>query len=71
MTLRGVDLLGNEVFQAIRTNGDGSYKFNDLLSGQYVLTEFQPMYLIDGMDTIDAMNVRIAGKRPRPMAPSR
>jgi len=53
VTLRGVDLLGNEVFEVRKTNGDGSYEFDSLLSGQYVLTEFQPMYLIDGMDAME------------------
>ncbi len=53
VTLRGVDVLGNDVLESTRTNGDGSYRFDDLLAGQYVLAEVQPKYLIDGKDTVD------------------
>lgn len=53
ITLRGTDLLGNDVSRETETGADGSYRFDDLLQGQYTVTEFQPLNLIDGMDTIN------------------
>jgi hypothetical protein len=51
VTLTGVDFLGNPVDLSTRTDGDGSYEFTELIRGEYLLTEFQPQYLIDGQDT--------------------
>lgn len=51
ITLTGIDLLGNVVDLSTRTDGDGSYRFTDLLRGDYTLTEFQATYMIDGRDT--------------------
>ena len=51
ITLTGVDLLGNAVDLSTRTAGDGSYRFANLLRGEYTLTEFQATYMIDGRDT--------------------
>lgn len=50
ITLKGTDVLGREVSLETRTSSDGSYVFADLTQGEYTLTEFQPMYLIDGKD---------------------
>lgn len=50
--LRGVDLLGNQIAQDIVTSSDGSYRFDGLLQGDYTVTEFQPLHLVDGKDTI-------------------
>ncbi len=51
VTLTGVDFLGNAVDLSTRTDGDGSYEFTELIRGEYLLTEFQPQFLIDGKDT--------------------
>ncbi len=53
ITLSGNDLLGRDVFLTTQTGSDGSYRFDDVLRGNYTLTEFQPMFTIDGKDTID------------------
>ncbi len=50
ITLRGTDVLGRDVSLETRTSSNGSYVFADLTQGEYTLTEFQPMYLIDGKD---------------------
>ena len=51
ITLTGVDLLGNSIDLSTRTDGDGSYRFTDLLQGDYVLTESEVTYMVDGKDT--------------------
>ncbi len=55
ITLRGTDLLGRSVSLRTETAADGSYRFDDVLSGSYTVTEFQPLFLIDGKDTINGV----------------
>ena len=50
--LRGTDLFGDEVFETTTTGTDGTYRFDGILKGDYVLTEFQPQFTIDGKDTV-------------------
>ena len=52
ITLRGTNLLGEEVFLKTNTATDGTYAFDNLKQGSYVLTEFQPRFTLDGKDTI-------------------
>ncbi len=51
VTLTGVDLLGNPVDLTTVTDGDGTYQFSNVLQGQYTLTGFQALYMMDGYDT--------------------
>ena len=51
--LRGEDLLGNLTTLVTHTEADGSYRFDNLMAGTYTVTEFQPMQLLDGKDTVD------------------
>ncbi len=53
ITLRGSDLFGREVSLETLTLADGSYRFDGILRGDYTVTEFQPLGLLDGKDTID------------------
>ncbi len=52
ITLTGTDDLGNTVNRIITTAANGTYSFDDLLSGSYTVTETQPVGLIDGIDTV-------------------
>ncbi len=42
LTLTGTDALGMPVSRMTTTDGDGAYRFDDLLQGSYVITEAQP-----------------------------
>jgi VCBS repeat-containing protein len=53
ITLRGTDLFGQDVSLETRTAADGSYAFDSILRGNYTVTEFQPLGLTDGKDTIN------------------
>ncbi|MHB8865790.1 MAG: SdrD B-like domain-containing protein, partial [Pirellulaceae bacterium] len=51
MTLKGTDLTGATVNQQKTTDALGFYQFIDLAPGQYVMTQVQPKFLIDGIDS--------------------
>jgi len=51
ITLTGTDDLGSPVSVFIGTLMDGSYTFTDLRPGTYVITETQPVGLLDGQET--------------------
>lgn len=53
ITLRGTNLLGEEIFLETTTATDGSYSFTNILQGDYVVTQFQPLFTVDGKDTIN------------------
>ena len=53
ITLRGTNLLDEEIFLETNTATDGTFAFDGLLQGNYILTEFQPAFTVDGKDTID------------------
>lgn len=48
VTLSGTDVNGNEVHQQLLTDLDGVYEFDNLLAGDYTVTQTQPRYLVDG-----------------------
>jgi hypothetical protein len=51
--LTGVDFDGNPVAPPpVFTNADGSYRFENLLAGTYIVREIHPTILLDGIDTI-------------------
>ena len=51
ITLTGTDDLGNPVSLTTTTDADGNYTFDYLLSGDYTVTETQPVGYLDGIDT--------------------
>ncbi len=51
MTLSGTDLTGATVNQQKTTDAHGFYQFTNLAPGQYVMTQIQPKFLIDGIDS--------------------
>jgi large repetitive protein len=53
-------LTGGGVARTITTAADGSYKFDDLLSGTYTVTETQPTTYIDGKETAGSANGTVA-----------
>ena len=50
ITLTGTDDLGNPVSLTTTTDADGNYLFENLLSGDYTVTETQPADYFDGID---------------------
>jgi hypothetical protein len=52
ITLTGSNVLGEQVSQQQVTDARGFYKFTDLAPGSYTLTESQPDFLLDGVDSI-------------------
>ena len=52
VTVTGTDVNSNPVVQAIMTGSTGTYTFDDLLAGEYTITETQPAGYADGLDTI-------------------
>ena len=52
ITLTGTDARGNPVNMSTTTAANGSYTFDDLLSGTYTLHETQPIALADGGDAL-------------------
>ncbi len=52
ITLTGTDINGNPVTLTTTTAADGSYFFDDLLPGDYTVTQTQPTGFIDGIDTL-------------------
>ncbi len=51
MTLSGTDLTGAAVNQQKTTDARGFYQFTDLAPGQYTMSQVQPKFLIDGIDS--------------------
>jgi hypothetical protein len=51
ITLTGLDDKGQAVSRQTTTLADGSYKFDNLRPGMYMLTETQPSFYRDGKDT--------------------
>lgn len=49
--LMGTDINGNAVMLTTFTNIDGFYKFNDLVAGDYMVKQVQPVQFVDGQDT--------------------
>lgn len=50
ITLTGTDAAGSPISRTATTDSSGNYKFSDLLSGTYTLTEAQPAAYNDGLD---------------------
>ena len=49
----GTNLLGESVRMSAETTSSGAYGFDGLLRGEYTVIERQPMFLVDGLDTIN------------------
>jgi hypothetical protein len=52
ITLTGVDANGNAVTRTTLTQADGSYRFENLLTGTYTISETQPPIYSDGSDSV-------------------
>jgi uncharacterized repeat protein (TIGR01451 family) len=50
--LAGTDARGNAVTFTAVTDGNGQYRFNDVVGGTYALTETQPADFNDGLDAV-------------------
>ena len=67
VTLTGTNALGQNVNITVSTNPDGTYSFNDLLSGSYTIAEAQPVGFDDNADYVGSLggsnvvNDRISG----------
>jgi len=48
VTLSGTDVDGNDVYQQLQTDLSGTYEFENLMAGDYTVTQTQPKYLVDG-----------------------
>jgi len=51
VTLTGSTTFGDEVSLTTRTATNGSYRFNDLVEGNYTIRQEQPAVVIDGIDS--------------------
>jgi len=66
VNLTGTDFGDQAVSQTLTTNSHGKYEFTDLAPGSYVISQVQPMYLIDGQERVgsqggaEAQNDQIA-----------
>jgi hypothetical protein len=56
LTLTGMNSLGQAVNLTARTGADGSFMFNNLLPGTYVITETVPANFQPGSDTVGTVN---------------
>ena len=63
VTLTGVDDLGASVNRVTTTSFDGSYRFNNLRPGDYVLQETQPGGFLDGQDSIGSQGGTVSNDR--------
>ena len=52
VALAGTDVNGDPVSLTTSTDADGDYRFDDLLAGEYTVTETQPSGLLDGPETV-------------------
>ncbi len=50
LSLTGTDAVGHAVTRTLTTATDGSYTFDDLLSGSYTITETQPTNYVNGIN---------------------
>lgn len=50
--LTGTDQQGNAINLSQTTQFDGSYSFTDLAPGSYVITQVQPVFLLDGIESV-------------------
>jgi fimbrial isopeptide formation D2 family protein/uncharacterized repeat protein (TIGR01451 family) len=55
VTLTGTDANNNPVTRTATTTADGSYRFDNLLSGTYTVTEAQPAPFTDGQETVGSV----------------
>jgi len=56
IVLTGTDFNGNSVFQAVQTDGNGFYHFDNLAQGTYSISEAQPVGFDDGADNIGSQS---------------
>lgn len=52
ITLSGNDVNNQAVNRTTKTGADGGYSFTQLLPGTYTITQAQPTFLIDGLETV-------------------
>ena len=60
VALSGKDFSGANVSMTTTTASDGSYRFNNLKPGDYVVKQTQPTRLMDGRDTIGSQGGTVA-----------
>ncbi|MCH2129868.1 MAG: Ig-like domain-containing protein [Pirellulaceae bacterium] len=53
--LVGEDALGNAVSRTAYTNSLGRFDFFNVIAGDYELIEVQPMFFVDGIDSVDGV----------------
>jgi hypothetical protein len=61
ISLSGTDFEGTPVQLTRTTDSNGNYNFDGLAPGSYVITETQPAYLLDGIETVDPTAGTITG----------
>jgi cyclophilin family peptidyl-prolyl cis-trans isomerase len=61
ISLDGIDFESNAVQETRTTDSAGNYFFENLAPGTYVITETQPAYLLDGLETVDAAAGTVSG----------
>ncbi len=61
LTLTGTDDLGEQVNGTTQTAADGSYRFNGLRPGNYVISETQPAGYLQGTNTVGSLGGAVSG----------
>jgi cyclophilin family peptidyl-prolyl cis-trans isomerase len=61
ISLVGTDFESNAVQLTRITDSSGNYFFENLSPGSYVLSETQPAYLLDGLETVDSAAGTVTG----------
>jgi hypothetical protein len=61
INLTGTDAFGNAVNQTATTDANGAYLFNNLLAGNYTLTETQPNGYLQGTTSFGSLGGAVAG----------
>jgi cyclophilin family peptidyl-prolyl cis-trans isomerase len=61
ISLVGTDFESNAVQLTRTTDSSGHYFFENLSPGSYVLSETQPAYLLDGLETVDSAAGTVTG----------
>jgi hypothetical protein len=59
--LSGTDLFGGAVSQTTQTNASGNYSFNNLLQGNYLITEVPPAGYLPGTNTVGSLGGTVSG----------